>query len=320
MRIIKEDIDVDSFDVHIYEDTTTGIKYIYKNGRLVPMPEPDFEEEDKEREERIKKEYEEAKKRGLNVKQETPEEKEERIKRIQAIMADEKEAKAFAREAKIKITRNTSSIEDVRRMNQGKYDAQPISEFEPSIRNFIAKQVASKKERSYRKLNKKYAHTSLVKPGSRKGDNHVPLLCVYLDRSGSWSEKDTAIAERVIDSLAHYVQQGKLKIKMIEFASNLREYGSKEYIGGGTNGEGVIQHIIDNNPDNVVVMTDGDCRSGFSKSVTVPGGVWLIFKQTESYESSPEEVWVNRAYIDSIHGERLNEVFKIPYGEDGLDN
>lgn len=322
MKILKEAVDYNSFDIHIYEDSTTGNQFVYKNGRLIPIPKPDTSDEDEEREKEIEREYEEAKKRGIDIQRETPEEREARIKRIQDIFSDEREAKAFRQEAGSKVKRPQPSMKDRQRVNKAS-KARPISDFAPSIKRFIKKQCGEVKEYSYHRLNKKYAHTNMIKPGKRIGEGHVPLLCVYLDRSGSWTARDTAIAERVIDSLSGYVKKKLLKIQIKEFASAVRTLGEidpatgrEKYIGSGTSGTNVIQDIIDVKPDNVVIMTDGDCsRQEFDK-VTVPGGVWLIFKQTESYKDYPENVWVNPAYINSVMGRKLSEVFKIPWGED----
>ena len=321
MKILKEAVDYDSFDIHIYEDSTTGNQFIYKNGHLIPLPKPDTSDEDEEREKEIEREYEEAKKRGIEIERETPEEREARIKRIQDIFNDEQEARAFKQEAGSKVKRSQPSMKDRQRVSRSA-KAKPISEFAPSIKRFIKKQCGEVKELTYHRLNKKYAHTNMIKPGKRLGEGHVPLLCVYLDRSGSWSARDTAIAERVIDSLSSYVKKKLLKIQIKEFANKVRmlgeidqSTGSLKFIGTGTDGDPIIEDIIKNKPDNVVIMTDGDVSS-LKQHVIVPGGVWLIFKQTDYYRNEPESSWVNQAFIDNVIGRKLTEVFKIPWGED----
>ena len=370
MKILKEDVDYGSLQVHIYKDITTGTMYVYQNGQLVPVQSPNgpkgpgkkkqgnqnnpdnpnnpsnpdnpdgdgkdgdgqgghgrgsgkgggllgdlpskWDEEDEEREKEIEREYEEAKKRGLNIHKETPEEREARIKRINDIFNDENLADEYRKEAILKVTRPTK--EDSELMRRG-IDARPISEFKSSLERFIKTQYGSvKKELTYHRLNKRYAHTNIVKPGNRRQEGKIPLLVMYLDRSASWTPEDTAIAEQVVDGLSPFVQKKQLKIHIKEFAIGVRDYGEAKSIDYGTSLDGVLDDIEETNPDNVIIMTDGDVNSTKTK-VTVPGGAWLIFRQTSHYKNDPETEWVNRAVIDAVHGDKLTEVFKIPYGE-----
>lgn len=320
MRRRKRIVEDSNIDTHIYRDKSTGTEYVFRGGRLVPIPKPNFDDEDKEREEQIKKEQEEREKRGFKVKRETPEEREKRIKRLKDVLDDsgdkfKKESQAHADIDKRNRREKKREEERIQKARGGK----SISAFEHSIKNFIKKQCGEvEDELTYHRLNKKYSTSSLIKPGRRKKEDIVPLLVAYLDRSSSWGPSDTAVAEKVINSFSNYVKEGLLEIRMKEFGSTVVDYGAGGH-GGSTNGQPIIDDIKEINPTNVVIMTDGDIGrwSGnqMTESVTVPGGVWLIFKQTKDYRNEPEDVWVNPNVIDHVKGKKKTEIFKIPYGE-----
>lgn len=311
----KRILEDSNLDIHIYKDSTTGTEYIFRNGRLVPLPKPNFDKEDKEREEQIKKEQEEAEKRGFKIHKETPEEREARVKRLQGVF--DSSSDEFKKEARAKADIDKRSREEKRREEKRKEqskNAKSISYFEHSIKKFIKKQCEEvEDELSYHRLNKKYSTSSLIKPGRRKKEDIVPLLVVYLDRSGSWGPSDTVVAENVINSFNKYVKEGLLDIHMKEFGNKVVNYGAGGH-GGGTAGTPILNDIIAENPTNVVIMTDGDIGD-MNKSVTVPGGVWLIFKQTKDYRNRPEDAWVNKNVIDHVRGKKVTEVYKIPWGE-----
>lgn len=298
-------------DIHIYYDESTGTEYVYRGGKLVPLPKPDFDDEDEEREKQIEREEEEARNRGLTVNKETPEEREERIRRLTDVM--ENSADAFKKESESKAKANkvsSKSQKEQQRRLERTVNAKPIAAFERSLTSFIKKQCQEvDPEFSYKRLSKKYSTSNLVKPGMKRPEQEVPLLVAYLDRSGSWGPSDTAVAEKVINSLSTYVKQGKLIIQLKEFADEVVNYG-EGYPGGGTKGTPIIEDIIKTKPDNVVIMTDGDIDD-MRTSVTVDGGVWLIFKQTFYYRGS--EAYVDKNVIDHVRGKKRTEVFKIPW-------
>lgn len=311
----KRIVEDSNLDTHIYRDKSTGTEYVFRGGRLVPIPKPNLDDEDKEREEQIKKEQEEREKKGFKVKKETPEEREARIKRLQNVLDNNSDE--FKKEVQAKANIDKRNREEKKREEKRIEKARSgksISAFEHSIKNFIKKQCGEvEQELTYHRLNKKYSTSNLIKPGRRQKEDVVPLLVAYLDRSSSWGPSDTAVAEKVINSFSKYVKEGLLEIRMKEFGNTVVDYGAGGH-GGGTYGQPIIEDIKNINPTNVVIMTDGDI-SDMKESVTVPGGVWLIFKQTGYYRGEPEDVWVNPNVINHVHGKKKTEIFKIPWGE-----
>lgn len=228
---------------------------------------------------------------------------EELAKRVEAIK------KAFKNAAKAGIIDKEKEDSDAKAeliqaaRDEEKYRNDPLQKFRLSLKQFVEKETAVGRGPTWTRFNKKYSNTGLIKPGSsRLRQNYVPLINVYFDRSGSWTDKKTAVGERAMAFLYDYQRRGKVKIDLYYFAVNVhggktgRAEAEKE---GGTAGEPVLKHIERSKPDNVIIMTDDDiedCRT----DVTIPGAVYFLFKGGRSPN-----------LMEHIRGKKLTKDFDI---------
>lgn len=176
--------------------------------------------------------------------------------------------------------------------------------FKQSIDKFIKDQVSAKRIPSWKRPNKRYPEeTGIVMRGRARVENkNIPLLVVYFDQSGSWSNEDVQRGLAAIESLNYYVKQHKLKLEVYYFAVNIHDNpGAARREGGTLDAWVLVDDIKKKRPNNVVIMTDSDPGSRCASSVTVDGGVWLLFKNGN----------ISRGLLDNVHGKKLTEVFAI---------
>ena len=301
-------------DIHIYMDDTTGKYYIFDGKRFVLIGEkPQIgdrgnkniqKQEEEERKKQIEKERQEEKERQKQEKEqsndidvpsdddsgdESEEEKElKRLERIKKNLNDENVGDKIKGEAESQV-----AAEKLRKAAKeiSKYNNSPLKKFKESLQGFIKKEIGEVRDKSWAKINKKYAGTGTIKPGTSKhSSGKIPVINVYFDRSGSWGSSKTNVGMQAISTLNNYVRQKKLKINLFYFNDDILDDDYPDGEGrGGTNPEPVMQHILATKPDNVIVMTDDDFDSyeyydvPFTP-VTVPGGVWMLFKGGVSKE------------------------------------
>ena len=228
--------------------------------------------EDEERKKTIEKEKAEDAEKGISSDDEK-DDTEERLKRIKDILNDKSTAEKITGEAE-DIVNKEKLAKAARDLNR--YNSSPLKKFKESLQGFIKKEIGEEKNKSWSKINKKYAGTGTIKAGvSKHASGKIPLINVYFDRSGSWDSSKTKVGEQAIATLNNYVRQHKLKIDLYYFNTEIH---SEDPGGrGGTRGTPILEHIKNTKPDNVIVMTDDDIRD-CAETVTVPGGVWLLFK------------------------------------------
>ena len=253
---------------------------------------------------KTKKEIEDSKK-GTNDDQplDTPEEQAKKIKIAKRV---EQIKKAFD-ELKDKIeSEDTIHLERDRAIKADKalkaYKADPIHRFEASLKDFIKKQVEVAKSNSWARPNRRYGGTSIIAPGKATKPRPIPIINVYFDQSGSWSEDDIQLGKKAINVLVDYVKKGKIKINLYYFSNSVCSTAQQARRQGGTEGQPILNHIIATRPDNVIVMTDSDisdCRT----MVRVPGAVWFLWK--DGYRSDN--------LMKHLKGERLTQSFDIKY-------
>ena len=300
-------------DIHIYMDDSTGKYYIFDGKRLVLIGEkPQIgdkgnediqKQEEQERKKQIEKEKEEEKENQGEADGSSPgdstggdgssnsdgdEEELKRLERIKNKFNDDSIGDKIKDEAESKVT-----AEKLRKAAKeiSKYNNSPLKKFKESLQGFIKKEIGEVKDKSWGKINKKYAGTGTIKPGTSKhASGKVPVVNVYFDRSGSWDAAKTNVGMQAISTLNNYVRQKKLKVNIFYFNNDILDSDYSDGMGrGGTNPEPVMQHILATKPDNVIVMTDEDFDSYQYYDVpftpaTVPGAVWLLFKGGVSKE------------------------------------
>lgn len=180
-----------------------------------------------------------------------------------------------------------------------------LNAFKASIDKFMKDELSYKRLPSWKRPNKRYPEeTGIVLRGrARVETKNIPLLVVYFDQSGSWSKDDVQKGLAAIESLNYYVKQHKLKLEIYYFAVNIHTDAAAARVEGETlDAITLVEDIKKRKPNNVVIMTDSDPDSGgYCPSVTVDGGVWLLFRDNS----------ISKQLYRNVNGKKLKEVFSI---------
>ena len=212
--------------------------------------------------------------------------------------------KAFE-DAKVQaeITREAERAIDNERIKKAadadrKYNQTPLKRFIDDLNRFVKKATAHGRGDTWKRFNRKYQDSGIIKPGSsRLANKKIPVINVYFDRSGSWDDAKIAVGMQAVGTLNNYVRKGEIKINLFYFAD--RVGSTPGSVGYGTEGTPIMEHIQDTKPDNVIIMTDSDI-SDIKSPVTVPGAVWLLFKGGVSHN-----------LIENIHGQSETKIYEI---------
>lgn len=181
-----------------------------------------------------------------------------------------------------------------------RYSNSGLRQFTLNLNRFIKDAIDGGEDYSYARIHPSYARHGFIVPTLNGLEGPVPLINVYHDVSGSFSdEAKTAAAMQAIATLNKYVRQGELKIDVYYFADTVSN--SKNNAGSGTRGTPILEHIKSTKPQNVIVITDSDI-SDCTETVTVPGAVWLLF-----YDAKSENL------IDSLKGAKETRYYMIDY-------
>ena len=179
-----------------------------------------------------------------------------------------------------------------------------LNAFKASIDKFMKDELSYKRLPSWKRPNKRYPEeTGIVLKGkARVETKNIPLLVVYFDQSGSWGEADVQKGLAAIESLNYYVKQHKLKLEIYYFAVDIHTDAAAARIEGGTlPAATLVEDIKKRKPNNVVIMTDSDPDYFYCPSVTIDGGVWLLFRGNN----------VSELLYKHVNGKKLKEVFSI---------
>ena len=311
-------------DIFVYEDVDTGIKYLYDGTKLIPLVNPNksenvpnnfdlskvdeetLAEEEKERQEQIEKELEELSDMDAN----SPE-AEAKAEDITSLFDDEEFGKDLMSETDKIVGRDRKkrAAEKKRAEDAAKQftASATMDGFKIDIQRLIAKEVKAIRSTSWNKINKKYSTTKIIKPGYKEKENgHVPKLFVYFDQSGSWSAEEIEIGKQAIAVLDKFVEKGQLKIELYYFSNHIYTDAEHARRDGGTGaGEELINHIRDNKPDNVVILTDDDFdrwdEITMASPVRVNGGVFLLFRAGE----------VSKRLVNKISSRLFKKIYKF---------
>lgn len=208
------------------------------------------------------------------------------VKNRESILDDSQKAKQ-----KEKIAKAAKSSE--------RRNADPLNQFKLNLNRFIADQLQETEDETYARINPAYEDSEFILPGRMVKDNkYIPIINVYHDVSGSFDDPaKTEMALRAIDTLNKYVQNGDLEINLYYFAN--RVSSTKNGVGGGTNGQPILNHIEQTKPTNVIVITDSDIND-CSSTVKVLGAVWMLF-----YNGRSENL------IDHLRGKKQTKYYDI---------
>ena len=221
-----------------------------------------------------------------------------RVKEIQDMFKDKALEASTIAETDKKI--NQEKL-DKRAKEIAAYKNSSIVRFKENLNRFIANEVDYSRQTSWKRFNKKYDGTGIMKPGvSRHIESRKPLINVYFDQSGSWGEDDIKVGINAIGVLNNYVKRGEIKVDIYYFSNNVHRAADRARAEGGTDLESVFDHIKETKPDNVIIMTDGDGDASDLYPLEVPGAVWLLFRNRRS-----ENV------IANLHGKKQTKIFDL---------
>lgn len=234
--------------------------------------------------------------------QEKAEELQGRLERIKKAFDDlrkhqEQENKLFDKADQEKENKRIAQKE----RDLAQYKEKPLTKFRLSLEKFIKRSIETQRDRSWSRQNRRYYGTNIIAPGKAIQEKRKPTIAMYLDQSGSWSDSDVAFGKHCISTIKkNYVDKGKIKLNLYYFSNNVHGDAEDARAEGGTEGQPIIDHIKATKPDNVIVFTDSDIHDITTK-VTVPGGVWFLFKN--GYRSENLQ--------DNLHGAQLTRSFDI---------
>lgn len=161
--------------------------------------------------------------------------------------------------------------------------------FLTSLNRLIKTQVGFHRERTWRRPSKNtVAGSDVIRKGrARVEAKVVPLIAIYYDRSGSWKQdpSKTKVGDEAISMLRqNYEKKGLIKIELMYFGDEV----SANPDATGSGGTGACQLILNDiqarKATNVIILTDSDMdyyqdgSNKFTKKVTIPGGVYFLFK------------------------------------------
>lgn len=235
---------------------------------------------------------------NITADKEAEKELAKRVKKIQDMFNDK------ALEANI-IAETNKKIDQEKLDKKAKeiaaYKNSAIVRFKENLNKFIDNEVSYSRQSSWKRFNKKYANSGIIKPGSsRHVESRIPSINVYFDQSASWSEDDIKVGINAIGVLNKYVQRGELKLNIYYFANNVHRAADAARREGGTDLKAVFDHIKETKPDNVIIMSDSDGDYASLYQLEVPGAVWLLFRKSRS-----ENV------IDNLRGKKQTKIFDL---------
>lgn len=174
-----------------------------------------------------------------------------------------------------------------------------LSDFKLDLQRFIASQISYQRERTWDRPDPRYKRRGyLVQGSATKKEENIPVINVYWDTSGSFSNPaKTAAARAAIDSIQQYVKKGLIDIKVYYHSDDVYDHP----VSGGNDGDAVVRHIRATNPDNIIIITDGDLGSTREK-VKVPGAAWFLF-----YD------YTSKGLIDNVSGRKQTKWYMVKY-------
>ena len=296
------DKNINTSDLHIYQDDKTGNYYYYNGKELVLLGnrtpkigdtgDSDFQEkENQERAERIKQEREEAQKAKDEGRQydpealrdpETEEERQKRIQDIQNMFSDTEISDEVQRETKAKVDKDLmrQKAAEIANMRGSK-----VQRFARSLDQYLANELRPQRSSTWNKPNMSYEGSGIIRKGRRReATKHIPSINVYFDQSGSWDDSDIAVGMEAIAVLKNYIDRGEITMDLFYFSNIISDDAAKARENGGTGaGAKLIEHIQATQPDNVIFMTDDDIGTGWNEiynapKIKVPGAVWFLFR------------------------------------------
>ena len=121
-----------------------------------------------------------------------------------------------------------------------------------------------------------------------------PSIDFFFDVSASWKNSDVELGKRFVASLKEFVDRGELELNVYYFSDIVdQDLELVRNYTGTSAWTKILDTVNNNNPKNVVVMTDGDmdyfaARSG--QKCLVEGVAWYIWKIGGYYTTGAKEL------------------------------
>lgn len=288
-------------EMTIYHDDKTGLDYVSYDGQtLVLLNKPkfkDFVQATNQRnynDDALAKAYSN---RAADVEYESDDDYQKRLERIKHLKnADlaksniEKEARKYSGKQK-SVNSKGADTKFYRTYKKGG----GLDKFKIDLKKLIASQVGMYTVDSYAEYNPIYADTEFLMPGELEGDKKIkPSINVYFDYSNSWKEADIELGNTAMACIDNYRKAGLIDYNLKYFSNEVTDYVPRQL---GTHGEKVIEDIKKTRPTNVVVMTDSDYDGKELPQVTVPGGVFFLWKHGDSSKGFIKELKGRKATL-----------------------
>lgn len=175
--------------------------------------------------------------------------------------------------------------------------ARSLEAFKIDFENAITEKVKGRSEYeddTYAAINRRWAGTPVVRPGTRiedKFDDDKPVIGVYIDQSGSWDDTDVERALDAISVVAQYAKDGEIEMHVMYFSNVLSQDQEYARRNGSTEcWDWCLDDMEKYHINNVVFVTDSDINTDWGmtgrhgcirgRSLKIPGYVWWIWKDS----------------------------------------
>ena len=180
-----------------------------------------------------------------------------------------------AREKEINKYRNFKSLDDL------KLNLYNAVKFQVDI--------IRKEYQSYDEINPEYESEDIVMRADivkDLPDEAIPIIDVYFDVSGSWTNDHIEVGKRAVASIKEFEDKGEIKINLFYFANTIgTTIEEAQSRGLGTRAwRQILQNIKRTRASNVLIMTDGDMDDWGDEGAKggptcrVDGCVWFLWR------------------------------------------
>lgn len=235
-----------------------------------------------------------------------------RIENISDLFKDAAALKDAISETNDRQYRDNLAKRERQRKREGHFHSTTYNKqlFLSNLDRLIQSQLKRDRESSYKVPSRKKVFGSrVVFSGQHWQEKRIkPRIVVYYDRSGSWQVPwKTKAGDDAISMLNdRYVRRGLIDLEVRYFAdsvgSNPNQVGS-----GNAATQAILDDVVRQKATNVILLTDDNINnaSAYSRPITVPGGVFYIFVESQS-----------PAIVRAMRGKQLTKVYFISNEDD----
>lgn len=229
-----------------------------------------------------------------------------RIKNISDLFNDTAELNAAIEEtSKVNYNNTIKQREKDKELKKKEFNSSAYNRelFLKQLDRLIQSQLRRIQQGTYKVPSKKrvFGSNVLYRGSHWEEKRKKPSVIVYYDRSGSWQVPwKTKAGDDAISMLNDkYVRRGLIDLKLRYFADKVSNNPNNVGSGNAATQE-ILDDIVQQKATNVIILTDDNINYGYSNPVTVPGGVFFIFVESQS-----------PMITKYLHGKQLNQVYFI---------